>query len=346
MMSRGMVSLKQIAEKASVSITTVSRVMRNTGEISDETRQRVLRVAEELRYRPNLPAQSIHSGRTSTIGVIMPAAGGFDMRIMMGIHNELAEHGYVPITLWSGADLSSNSDNELLAQVHNLLDHRVDGVILRPTVDAREGYLQEVLDREIPLVMVDRDLSDISADFVGTDDEFGGRLVAEYLISLGHRHIAHLAGSEKTSSARLRRKGFEEAVSDRPDVQWQTLADPGFGVDLKMDMEIAMKLLATDIQATAVFAANDVMANSIYNAARRLGLRVPQDISVVGFADMEISEMMDPPLTTVRQHPDEMGAHAARLVLKRVSAQENNGKPRRILLKPELIHRDSVIRFE
>lgn len=343
-MAGPMAGLREIAAKADVSITTVSRVLRNQGEISEKTRQRVLLIAEEMRYRPNLPAQSIYSGSTNTVGVIIPAAEDFDMRIILGIHNELARHNHVPITLWASDNSGHGEDMELIRQIHNLVDRRVDGVILRPTIDARDTYIREITNRNLSLVTVDRDLFSSHADFVGTDDFMGARLATEHLLAMGHRRLAHLAGSPQSTTARMRRKSFEETVAAHPDVTWQVYEDPAFGVDLRLDMEIAMKLLISEPRPTAVFAANDKMAHSVYKAARRLGLHIPRDLSVLGFADLEFAEMMDPPLTTIRQHPYEMGVYAARLLLRRSSGEISETEPQRILLKPKLVIRDSVVK--
>lgn len=337
------VSLKRIAREADVSVTTVSRVLRGRGEISDETRQRVQKIADKLRYRPNIAAQSIFTGRTNSIGVIIPAATTFDVRIAFGIHDMLAEQDVVPITLWTcqenePSNLRHSIDN-VMKQIHHLVDRRVDGVILRPHNDFRDVYIREILDRHIPLVTVDRDYLGSHADFVGTNDVHGARLVAQHLLGLGHRRIVHLAGPETVMTSQLRKDAFESALASIPDVEYRTIVDESYG----LDGQAAMRIFDLKPRPTAIFAANDKMAKFVYNAARRYGLQIPEDLSVVGFADMEIAELMDPPLTTVRQQPYEIGRQAARIMLERIDGKLH--EPKSILLEPQLIVRGSTMRY-
>lgn len=335
------VSLRQIAEEANVSITTVSRVLRGRGEISLETRCKVQAIAEKLRYRPNLAAQSIHYGKSNTIGVIIPAAWNFDIRIAFGIHDKLAEHDVVPITLWTSQKWSRKPDKGIdyaLRQVHHLIDRRVDGCILRPQMDFKDIYLREILERDLPIVTVDRDFLGSHADFVGTDDVYGARLAAQHLLELGHRFVVHLAGPGTVRTGKLRRQAFEDRISK--EARCETIEDESFG----LDPAAAEKVFECDPLPTGVFAANDLMAQHVYNAARRRGLRIPGDLSVVGFADLEFAEFLDPPLTTVRQQPYEMGTVAAQILLERINEEQDDQETRTLLLKPELVTRGSTAR--
>ncbi len=336
----GQVSLKRIAEAAGVSVTTVSRVLREKGEISQATRSKVLRVAKRLRYRPNLTARGVYWGKTNTVGVIIPAASNFDVRIVFGIHDQLAKQDIVPITLWSGSwdGIGDKEKTEnVLKQIHHLVDRRVDGVIVRPHNTFKNLYIQEILERNIPLVTVDRNFLGSNADFVGTNDMTGGTLATQHLLDLGHRRLVHIAGPFKVTTGKLRRKGFEAVLGNIPGVKYDIIEDRSFGTD----PNIVEKIFDLKSRPTAVFAANDKIAQNIYIAARSRGLRIPQDLSVVGFADLDFSALMDPPLTTVRQHPYEIGKHAAEILIDRI---ESKGDKKIIsrLLEPELVERKST----
>lgn len=334
------VSLKQIAQAAHVSVTTVSRVLRGGGDISAQTRKRVLDIAETLRYRPNLAAQSIFSGRTYSIGVIIPAVTLFDVRIAFGIHDSLAEKNIVPITLWNTPNHSTVEGQRTVEgvrrQIHQLIDRRVDGIILQPVNDSIDVYMEEILGRKIPIVTVDCDYLDSHADFIGTDDLQGGRLAAQHLVDLGHRKIVHLAGPDTVRTSRLRKEGFEAAIASLPGMEYRCITDVSFG----FDSHIADALFDLRPRPTAVFTANDMIAWHVYAAALRAGVRIPEELSVIGFADMELAEWTQPPLTTVRQHPYQIGKIAAQVMIDRIDGKLTD--PKSILLKPELVIRSST----
>lgn len=334
------VSLKQIAQTAQVSVTTVSRVLRGGGDISDQTRKRVLDIAETLRYRPNLAAQSIFTGRTYSIGVIIPAVTMFDVRIAFGIHDSLAEQNVVPITLWNTPNNPAVEGQRTVEgarrQIHQLIDRRVDGVILQPINDSIDVYIQEIVGRKIPMVTVDCDYLGSHADFIGTDDLLGGRLAAQHLAELGHRKIVHLAGPDTVRTSRLRKEGFESVIASLPGIEYHCITDTCFGFDSK----IADALFDLRPRPTAVFTANDMIAWHVYAAALRAGVRIPEELSVLGFADMELAEWTQPPLTTVRQHPYQIGKIAAQIMMDRIDGKLT--EPQSILLKPELAIRSST----
>jgi LacI family transcriptional regulator len=343
-MVRQLINLKGIAERANVSITTVSRVLRGRGEISEDTRDKVLKIAEKMRYRPNLAAKSIVSGQTNTVGVVMPSInpslGNFDIQIALGIYEELSTKGIIPITLWTHFEnktCEKKQNKKLMDQILQLIDRRVDGMIVMPIDSFKDMYVNEIVERNVPLVTVDRDCLDSCADFVGTDDAEGARLAARHLLELGHRRLGHIAGSANLTTGRVRWESFKETIAKIAGTSCIKIEDETFGTKI----EPAMEMLKTKDRPTAIFAANDMIAFNVYKAAKILGLKIGIDISVVGFADLYIAEMLEPSLTTIKQDPYEMGKQAARMLLERVGRQVEI-KPRTVLLKPELIIRNST----
>jgi LacI family transcriptional regulator len=330
------VSQQDIAREAQVSRVTVSLVLSGKDEASAETRQRVLDAAERLRYRPNLLVQGMKTGRTGLVGVIAPVALPFHGQIAYGIHDALVEAEYVPLLLW--ADASAKAKTTELEQIHRLTDRRVDGIIIWP-LDASvpNVHFSEIWERNIPLVTIDRETT-THADHVGTDEELGGRLVAEHLLKLGHRRLAHVTYPPRPGSIARRRQAFVDAV---------TAAGAHCMVVDCEPPEVSARckeMLAGANRPSAVFAATDAIALKVYGAATLAGLSIPRDLSVVGYADFSFAPELVPPLTTVRQDPYTIGRTAARLLLERLLQKRTASAPKRIHLQPELVVRQSTAR--
>lgn len=330
-------NLRLIAEETQVSISTVSRVLSGYAYVATDTRERVLKAAEKFRYRPNLLVRGIQTGSTQTIGVIIPMVDSFHMDILRGIHDMLAACDRVPIVVWPVKPANGEGTGEL-EQIHRLVDRRVDGVILRPTEDAAsDEYLHEIHERDIPLVSVDRELTQSRAHFVGCDDLALGRCAAETLLSMGHRKLAHLAGPEFTSTGRYRRKGFEEAIAAFPGASCVSIEEQSY----RFGRENADWLLK-DSEMTAVFAANDHLAASIYEAAEKCGRKIGDDLAVIGCGNFSFSSYLKPGLTTFDQQPYQIGCEAARLLLEKTKS-EGDHSFERILLHANLVVRESTI---
>ena len=337
--NRTHVSLDDIAREAGVSRMTVSRVLGNRGRFSEETRARVVAIAESKRYRPNRMARAVHTGRSQTIGLLLPVHGPYYSRVAQGAHDELAAAGYSVLLGSNPHDSGPAAHAEELRLVHAFLDRRVDAFVLRPVNDdATRVYYREIHERGVPLVSVDRRLAGSFCDFVGTDDALGGRLAAEYLHSLGHRRLGHLAGPTEVSSARLRRQAFEDTIAGFQDGTKCHVVAAGFHPS-EAD---ALTLLDRAARPTAVFAVSDWGAAALYAAAQRLGLRIPHDLSVLGFADLVFAGLLNPGLSTLAQHPEAVGRKAAKLVLRRLGQPTSARRNTTVLVPPELIVRGST----
>lgn len=333
------VSIKQIAEASNVSMTTVSRVLRGQGEISAGTRARVEEAARKLKYRPNLLVKGIQTGHTQTIGVLMSPGDPFLAQILTGIVDALAEADHAPIVLRACKDPAGYHGPNELEQIHRLVDRRVDGVILRPVEDAAsDDYLKEIWERELPLVAVDRQLAYSHADFVGSDDRGGATQAAEHLLQRGHRRLGHISGPSFASTGRDRREAFLAAVAACPGATCQTLEDSTFSDGYYQ----ALELLKRSDRPTALFAGNDLIAEGIYRATAELGLRIPHDLSVVGFCDMDFARWMRPMLTTIRQDARQIGREAAILIVKRIAGEFSRNDVQTIRVPTELIVREST----
>jgi LacI family transcriptional regulator len=329
------VSQQDIAREANVSRVTVSLVLSGKDQTSPETRRRVLEAAERLRYRPNLLVQGMQTGRSGTIGVIIPASMQFQGTIAQGIHDEIVAHDFVPIQLWAQTTPAGKATE--LEQIHRLVDRRVDGIIIWPAdASVPDVHFHEIWERNIPLLTVDRETT-THADHVGTDEELGGQLVANHLLELGHRRVAHLTYPNRPGSMSRRRESFIRAMEEGGgDVRL---------VEAERDelRAAAQRMLENPSdRPTAVFAGTDPMASRVYGVAAELGLRVPEDLSIVGYADFEFARDLVPPLTTVRQDPYKIGRLAGRILLDRILERAETNQPQRVHLKPELVIRKST----
>lgn len=332
-------NIRQVAKVAGVSVITASRAISGRGSVAAATRQRVLEVAERLKYRPNRLVPAVIGGRSHTVGVMVPIGSWFQAQLIRGIHDVLSEHGHLPIVHFHGDGPGADRDAKELDYLHRLIDHRVDGIIFLPSDESvSHNYLKEVWERGLPLVAVDRRLSRTKADFSGTDDRLGGRLAAEHLLSLGHRRLVHITGESWVSTYSDRRRGFEEAVRSHGGVSYRCVQCS------RSDCEdLARDILTSPGWPTAIFAASDRMATHVYAAADAVGLRIGADLSVVGFADLTEAQGLRPRLTTLSQDPIAIGGNAAWLLLDRLEARVVSDKPRSVRITPLLVRRDSTV---
>lgn len=332
------VSLKKIAEHTNLSITTVSRVLRHNGEVSKDTRNRVLEAARKMRYRPNMLVQAIQTGKTRTMGVIVPPYDSFWTKVLCGIHDELTDSDHVYINAWCPYTRGQTYSDLLQEQLHRLIDRRVDGLILWAHLAPlyNEHLVEDLEARDLPVVTIDHELP--FADCIETDERLGATLAARHLLDLGHKHIVHLGWDKLYNWAYLRSMYFEDEInkSGRAECLTVTCTD---------DSEVksaVRKVLSKVPRPTAIYVFSDRIAATIYSVASEMRLKIPEDLSVIGFADLEFAKWMQPALTTIRQDGEKMGRAAAKAVIERSSSEEKNQSPRRIRIECELIKRSST----
>jgi len=334
------VNLKTIAEEAGVTIATVSRILRGKVKGRPHTRKIVLEAADRYGYRPNLLVKALQTGRSQTIGVMLDIGDSYFARIAVGIHDVLVDADHVPLILWARTERrrAVERGNEL-EQIHRLVDRRVDALILCARDDTvGEDYVSEILQRRIPLVTVDRRLEGVPADFAGTDDVLGGRRAAEHLIGLGHRRLAVLTGPSDVRLAHDRAAGFQAVVEACDGATCSVYEE----ITYRDGRPGAEALLAASPRPTALFATNDIMVPDVYQVAAQLGVRIPGDLSVVGFADVFPPDALRPRLTTVHQEPERLGRMAATMTLDHLYGRAPRGAPRVERIEPELVIREST----
>jgi len=329
-------TMKRIAGELGVSITTVSKVLNNRADISEATRSRVLAKVEELGYKRNAVARSLSLRRSHTLGIVIPdLMHSFFVEIIAGIEPVASTRGY-------GLLLCSSSENpeKEQSELEMLRSRQVDGIVLASAHGSGiTGLLQQLTKQGTTLVMIDRDdHPSVKCHRVLTDDERVGHLATDHLLDLGRRAIAHIGGPA-IAHAKRREKGWRDALRARgikPADEW--IVRGGF---MESEGYQAMKrLLEVRPKVDAVFAANDPSAIGAMKAIWEAGLRVPDDIAVVGVGDIALGDLLRVPLTTVGWSRTDQGRHAAELMLNSLD-EDNDAEPQRIIIPPRLIARAS-----
>ncbi|HEY8348087.1 MAG TPA: LacI family DNA-binding transcriptional regulator [Symbiobacteriaceae bacterium] len=329
------VTIKDVAREAGVGLATVSRVLNNSGPVSPETRERVLAAARALGYVPNLHARSLVSRATGTVGLIIPdITNPFFPAVTRGVEDAASQAGYTVFLC--------NTDNDPAKEetdVRKLRERCVDGIIFVGS-QARRKRLERLLQDGIPVVVTDREVPDLDADSVLVDNNWGARAAVRHLIDLGHTRIAHAAGHRQTPTGQDRYAGYCAALEEAGLPVDESLVFWG-EFTIESGIQAGQVLLGRSPRPTAVFAGNDLIALGVIRAAREAGLRVPEDLSVVGFDDIPLAALVSPPLTTVRQPAYEMGRLAMTMLLERMSGRVT-GAGRHHVFRPELILRGST----
>ena len=334
------VRMKDIARDLNVSVDTVSKVLRNNADISEATRERVLKRMQELNYRPNLAARALVTGRTDMIGLIVPGlVQPFFANVAKGLSKVLSANGYSLLIASSEEDASLE-----LREIDSLIARRVDVLVLASSLWTVECF-GKISAHKIPYVLLDRKFAGLEANFVGVDDVQVGRLATQHLVEQGCRKIAHIRGTE-TSSAAGRQEGYRKVLEEhdlqRPPkhvVMAQSVDNAGD----ESGYEAMQKLLKLDERPDAVFCYNDSTALGAMTAIHDAGLRVPEDVALVGCGNVPYSRLLGVPLTSVDQQSLAIGEQAAKLALKLRKAKKAI-RPKEILLEPTLVPRASSIR--
>ncbi|MFG6458928.1 LacI family DNA-binding transcriptional regulator [Roseateles sp. BYS96W] len=332
--AEGPVTLEQVAELAGVSPSTVSRILNGTAAVSQIKKDAVQAAIQALGFRPNPVARGLAGGRTLSVGVVTQIISSpFYGEALLGIERELERAGYVPMFV-SG---NWHEDGERKA-IATLLSRRVDGVIVLAgrMADAELARISDTL----PVVVVGRQLSGPQLFSFGFDNREGGRLATQHLIDQGHRRIAFIAGDLLHDDAVERQKGYFEALAaagipQDPDLIVQSDYTEAGG------LQSVSRLLERNTHFTALFASNDQMAIGACLGLHRCNLRVPDDVSLVGFDDLVLARYAMPPLTTVRQSVYEIGTEAAKAMLDML----RGNAPQAALPGPELVVRESTRRL-
>lgn len=330
-----MATIKDVAAQAGVSISTVSHVLNRTRKVSDAARSRVEQAVRELNYAPNSVARSLKVNNTRTIGMLVTtSAHPFFAEVVQAVEDLCFELGY-SLMLCN----TENRPERQLMHLRMLLEKRVDGllVICTDTPPSLTELLQQ--HAQIPLVMLDWSRDNAFADIIHDNAQIGGYLAGKYLVEQGHKDVACITGHLHKGTSQLRLGGFvkalEEAGLKLPPSQ---VVEGDF--ESESGYRAMQQLLRQGAGCTAVFAFCDTMAFGAICAITQAGLRVPQDISVIGYDDVNMARFTSPPLTTISHPKRTLGRWALELLLKRI--REKDHQPEQLELQPRLVVRESV----
>lgn len=330
-----MASIKDVALRAQVSITTVSHVINRTRFVSDKVRAEVETAIRELGYVPSAVARSLKSNTTRTIGMLIPnCTNPYFAEIVRSVEDHCFEAGYTLILC--------NTDDDPHRQgvyLQVLSEKRIDGMIIIST-GQDEDLLRLLKGLPIPTVLLDRDIDEVNCDLVQNAHMQGAQMATQYLVDLGHRRIACLAGPDDLTPSTQRIEGWRKTLAHNglTDESAHLLWHSDFSS--QGGYATMQTILAQPQRPTAVFVGNDLMGMGALSAAHEAGIRVPQDMSLIGFDDIELAHFTSPALTTIAQPKDRIGVAAVDMLLERI--QGGRVEARKVLFQPELIVRHST----
>jgi LacI family transcriptional regulator len=334
-----MATIKDVALRAGVSVTTVSHVVNDTRHVSAKGRERVEEAIRELGYVPNAMARSLKSNTTSTLGMLIPnSSNPYFAEIVRIVEDRCFGAGYTLVLC--------NTDDEPHRQsvyLQVLAERRIDGLIVVSTgAGDDDSLVTQLHGLRIPTVLVDREIADPACDLVETAHMQGGLLAVRHLLSLGHKRIACIGGPVGVMPSEQRIEGWRMALAEAGATPHADALLWRGGFTSQGGYEAMHAILRTEQAPSAVFVCNDLMAIGALRAAHESGVHVPDDLSIVGFDDIELSAYTSPPLTTVAQPKERIGALAVDMLLERVGGKRRDA--RKVVLQPELRVRASTAR--
>jgi len=331
------VNIKDIARIAKVSHTTVSRALNDKSRIRKETKEKILKIAKELGYRPDFIARSLVMKRTKTLGlVITNIANPFYTELAQGIEKTATKLGYSIIFCSTQSDISTEKQ-----YIEMLRSKGVDGIVFS-SAHMEDPNIVALAEEEFPIILVNRrtyhPVVKEKVDYVGVDNILGGFLAVEHLIRLGHKRIGVIGGSAESSVGRERLEGGKKALETYGLEQRGDFFLEGNFLK-KSGYQRAKQFLKMAEMPTAIFATNDYMALGVYQAILEEGLRIPEDVALIGFNDIEFSSMRGIELTTIGKKKFEMGAIAVEILVEKIEKGDDRQSAKEIFLMPELIIR-------
>lgn len=329
-------SIKDVAHMAGVSTSTVSLVFNQPHRIKEETRFRVLAVAEKLNYIPNRLARSLVTNKTRTIGlVISDIIDPFYAEISRAVEDTLGKEGYSLILC--------NTDNDIKKEeqyINLLLEQNVEGIILVP-IGTRYEHLLKTINQGKKIVFVDRKIDKLPICSVTINNEKAGYIATKYLIDKGHKVIACISGNQFLKEIKDRIKGYKNALFENDLPLFEPLIVPG-SYEIEENYNIVMELFKKKKGITGIFITDDIIAYVVLDSLKKLGINVPEQVSIVSCDDISFSKFLRVPLTTISQPKYELGQVAAKLILKKLNKVTNDDSIENIELPFSLVIRDSV----
>ncbi len=312
-----MATIKDIARKAGVSPSVVSRALNNKYGVNDETKAKILKIAREMKYYPNALARSLVTRKTETIGAVMAdISEPYYSQIIKGMYTVADKSGYT--LLFSNSYENLEETNILQTLVDS---ERVDGLVIVGSSTREKNFALNLLERKVPFVLVERKFFDPRVNCLWVDNIQGAYEATNYLIKQGHQRIAHITGTLDFQVALDRLEGYKRALADAGIPFAKELVNTGNFI-WQDGYKATKELLHSQTRCTAIFASNDTMAYGTLQALSEAGIAVPEDIAVIGFDDLEFSLLTNPPLTTVKQPRFELGKKALSVLIALLNGEQ------------------------
>jgi len=327
-------NIYDVAQKAGVSIVTVSKVINNSETVRENNRQKVLQAMKELNYNPSAAARSLASGKTRVIGLVIDSLSDTFLSSALGAINEcLEKNGYfLALSLVQASTAESSNKIPYLFQ-----EDRVDGLLIVSPI-CEDMYILELKGKKIPFVLMDNQKHHPSVPSIVVNNYKGGYDATRHLLELGHKNILHISGPELYMSSRERKKGYRDAMSEagcKPHI----INSSQFSI--ACGYEIAQKLIHEGLlNCTGIFAADDYIATGVIDALRNANINVPKDISIIGYDDQELASSFHPGLTTIKQPAEEMGRIGAETLIKIIKGELKRFNT--LKLDPHIVIREST----
>ncbi len=328
-------TIKDIAKRLNISLSTVSRALRNASDVNPDTKKAVMALSEELNYQPNKLALSLRQKQTHTIGVIVPNLDYVLSLMVRGIDEVALEAGFTVMVCQS-----NESFGREILNTRRLLESLVDGFIISVSSESKSfEHFKKIQERNLPVVVFDRVTPHLKAPSVRIDNEEGGFIATEHLIEQGYKRIAVLAGPENLGISNSRMDGYLNALK-----KYKIKKDPALIVHCDFNQDYAyfatLELLAMKKRPDAIFTISDRMAIGAMLAIKKKGLRMPEDIGLVGFNNEPVTSLVTPSLSSIEMPSFELGKAAAKLFIETMHNKENMDLEEKVL-KPKLIIRES-----
>ncbi|MBN1926073.1 MAG: LacI family DNA-binding transcriptional regulator [Prolixibacteraceae bacterium] len=337
-MSKKQATIQDIARELKITASTVSRALNDHPKISKKTKDKVWKTAHELNYQPNTVASNLRKGKGNTVGMIVPRINRhFFSNVITGVESVLNPAGYNLIICQSEEKYQKEVEN-----VETLISNRVSGILISLSIETlNTKHLQKIINSQIPLVMFDRTESKLNISQVVNDDEAGAYEMTCHLLEQGYRDIMWMGGPRTSSIYHNRYLGYKRALEEYkvPIEKMHCFEGPSTLVAALEYMRIFLK---NNKLPDVVFATSDYMAMGTIQALQEAGLQVPKDVAVAGYSNEPFAALIDPKLTTIEQFSEEMGRATARLLLDQLLSETDEPVPRKIIIKPKLIIRETT----
>jgi LacI family transcriptional regulator, galactose operon repressor len=334
-----MITLKYLAKQLNVSVSTVSKALSDSEEIGKDTIEKVKKLAKELNYQPNKVALSLKQSQTKTIGVIIPnILNRFFARALFGIQNEATKLGYSIITCVTNEQLDKEEES-----ISILSNGSVDGFILAVSeetlVSSSNQHIKALINKNIPLVMFDRNLSNVDCNKVMIDDFKTAYNLTKMLIENGRTSFAFISTIEDLNVGKLRRMGFENALKEHKQLNLKYLT---LIIDNDKDYQVQIKTLLSNNNLDAVISADNITGTIAVNVANSIGYNIPKDVSIIGFTDEQVSNLSVPKLSYVNQNAETIGENALKMIIDTLKDKNTSLKNRTLKIPVNIVHKETT----